>query len=124
MAIGTISYLPRSRALITDSAERSETSCSPERPPKITPTLSFFDKDCSLNRPYRAYRAYFLLHNFFSKRRHDQLHAQLGGLVRDVQDRVDLGQLEGKHLARIGDLLHRQMALTIGRPAGNRSSHA
>src|SRR5262249_40722148 len=47
MAIGTISYLPRSRALMTDSAERSETSCSPERPPKITPTLSFFDKDCS-----------------------------------------------------------------------------
>src|SRR5205807_95041 len=26
----------------TDSADRSETSCSPERPPKITPTRIFF----------------------------------------------------------------------------------
>src|SRR5262249_8964394 len=40
MAIGTISYFEMSIALITDSADRSETSCSPERPPNITPTRS------------------------------------------------------------------------------------
>src|SRR5262249_47929691 len=41
MAIGTMSYLDLSIALMTDSADRSETSCSPERPPNITPTRSF-----------------------------------------------------------------------------------
>src|SRR2546421_12126061 len=42
MAIGTTSYLSASIASITARAERTETSCSPERPPKITPTRSFF----------------------------------------------------------------------------------
>src|SRR5215510_10212183 len=37
---------------MTDSAERSETSCSPERPPKITPTLSFFDKIAPKNHEW------------------------------------------------------------------------
>src|SRR6266850_4553640 len=44
MPIGTTSYLALSIALMTDSADRRDTSCSPERPPKITPTLSFFVK--------------------------------------------------------------------------------
>src|SRR5207244_1138435 len=41
IAMGTTSYFVRSIASITALAERSETSCSPERPPKITPTRSF-----------------------------------------------------------------------------------
>src|SRR5215510_8629302 len=40
IAIGTMSYLDGSMALITDSADRKETSCSPERPPNMTPTRS------------------------------------------------------------------------------------
>jgi hypothetical protein len=44
MPIGTTSYLALSIALMTDSADRSDTSCSPERPPKITPILSFLVK--------------------------------------------------------------------------------
>src|SRR6266516_4656291 len=42
MPIGTTSYFERSMDLRIDSADRSETSCSPERPPKITPTRIFF----------------------------------------------------------------------------------
>jgi hypothetical protein len=38
MPIGTISYLDLSSALITDAADTSDTSCSTDRPPKITPT--------------------------------------------------------------------------------------
>src|SRR5208337_108214 len=40
--IGTISYRAGSIADITVSAERSEISCSLERPPNRTPTLSRF----------------------------------------------------------------------------------
>src|ERR1051326_2353324 len=41
IAMGTTSYLLGSRFAITDWAEASETSCSPERPPKTSPTRSF-----------------------------------------------------------------------------------
>src|SRR5512134_2526705 len=40
MPIGTISYLFLSSARITFCAEFSETSCSADLPPKMTPTLS------------------------------------------------------------------------------------
>src|SRR5262249_17634270 len=40
--IGTTSYLAASSAWRMEAAELSETSCSPERPPKRMPTLSFF----------------------------------------------------------------------------------
>ena len=42
MPMGTTSYFLRSIDLRIDSADRSETSCSPERPPNNTPTRSFF----------------------------------------------------------------------------------
>src|SRR6266498_3378014 len=41
MATGTMSYLSGSSASMTERAERIDTSCSPERPPKITPMRSF-----------------------------------------------------------------------------------
>src|SRR6201988_2725296 len=41
MPMGVISYFLGSMALRTDAAESSETSCSPLRPPKRTPTRSF-----------------------------------------------------------------------------------
>src|ERR1041385_2945494 len=42
IATGTMSKRSRSRLLITDAADCSETSCSPERPPYKTATRSFF----------------------------------------------------------------------------------
>src|SRR5262249_21606043 len=127
IAIGTTSYLLRSSALIMDSAERSETSCSPERPPKMTPTFSFFDKTApQKNRPQRKRRItkvekFFVplcvtlwispilpgeLHDLFPKRRQNQLYTQFCRSIRYVKNRIDLGQFERKHLARIGDLFH------------------
>ena len=41
MPMGTTSYFFLSMAARTEAAERSETSCSPERPPKMIPTRSF-----------------------------------------------------------------------------------
>src|SRR6478672_3722970 len=38
MPMGTASYFSGSRPRITEAADASETSCSPERPPKRTPT--------------------------------------------------------------------------------------
>ena len=40
MPMGTTVWPRCSSAAITDAAEASETSCSPDRPPKITPTRS------------------------------------------------------------------------------------
>src|ERR1700722_19924280 len=42
MPMGMASYLAGSRDHNTDSAERREISCSPERPPNTTPTRIFF----------------------------------------------------------------------------------
>ena len=42
MPMGITSYLVRSMALRMEAAERRETSCSPERPPKRIPTRNFF----------------------------------------------------------------------------------
>src|SRR5260370_7842348 len=39
--IGTTSYFSLSRFAITDVADASDTSCSPERPPKTSPTRIF-----------------------------------------------------------------------------------
>ena len=41
MPMGTTSYFSLSIALRTEAAERSETSCSPLRPPNRIPTRSF-----------------------------------------------------------------------------------
>src|SRR6476661_4990921 len=42
MPIGTTSYFCLSMAFRTEAADSNETSCSPLRPPKRIPTLSFF----------------------------------------------------------------------------------
>src|SRR5215469_8384509 len=42
MPIGTASYWSGSRPRITEAADASETSCSPDRPPKSTPTRNRF----------------------------------------------------------------------------------
>ena len=41
MPIGTTSYFSLSRAFMTAVAETRDTSCSPERPPKMIPTRIF-----------------------------------------------------------------------------------
>ena len=53
IAMGMTSYFDLSIASMTERAERIETSCSPERPPKITPMRSFFDICTSPQRTQR-----------------------------------------------------------------------
>jgi hypothetical protein len=84
IAIGRTSYFFRSIASITEAAERIETSCSLDLPPKITPTRSLFAK---INIPA-------FLENSLTKGRQDQLNAQLGGLVINIQSRVDFNYFE------------------------------
>lgn len=43
MAMGMTSNFFRSMASMTAVAERMDISCSPDRPPKMRPTRSFFD---------------------------------------------------------------------------------
>ena len=76
MAMGTIVYLSESAASMTARAERKETSCSPERPPKITPIRSFFVIK-------------FLLENGFSQRGEDQFDPQLGRAIIGVERGID-----------------------------------
>src|SRR5262249_8881379 len=61
IAIGITSYFDLFIAAITAAAERIETSCSPERPPKTTPMRSFFgilrcEQDFSQLQKIRTYR--------------------------------------------------------------------
>src|SRR5215469_15329289 len=59
MPMGTTSYLLRSIALSTDAADNNETSCSPLRPPKRTPTRIFF----AIIRSRRVENSLFLIYH-------------------------------------------------------------
>src|SRR3989442_5101855 len=60
MPMGTTSYLSLSRLAMTDAAEASETSCSPERPPKMMPMRIFFFFSVISLSLSKAYLALFL----------------------------------------------------------------
>src|SRR5687767_11192244 len=74
IAIGTTSNFFRSILSMIARAERMEISCSPDRPPKITPTRSFLGTSWSN-----------LLQNCLAQRRQDEFDTQLGRLVIDVE---------------------------------------
>ena len=60
----------------------------------------------------------------FPKRREDKFHSEMSGLVLDVQDRIDLGNLERLHLSGVGDHLHRKVRFSIIGSAAHRSGNA
>src|SRR5438270_3863637 len=125
MAMGTTSYLDLSIASITERAERTDTSCSPERPPKITPMRSFV----VIERWHRLQSVILslltqtkvcaTLQNSLSQRRENQLHAQLGRSIIQVQRRIDFNYFKRLHAARFRDLFHCQMCLAITQAATN-----
>src|SRR5919106_5314483 len=53
----------------------------------------------------------------------DELHGQVPGRVRMVEDRVHLDHLEGREEAGLGDELHRQVRFPVGEAPAHRSSH-
>src|SRR5690349_12935721 len=126
IAIGTTSNFFRSMLSMIARAERMETSCSPERPPKITPTRSFFGTIYDL--PFavlvtaccaaRASPRHQLKYGF-SQSGKNQFDAQLGRPVIDVQCRIYLDEFERTHAAMLGDLFHREMRFAISESTAN-----
>src|SRR5438270_7699361 len=92
MPMGTTSYFSLSIASSTDAADSSEISCSPLRPPKRTPTRSFFiDRCVSCSE------------DLFPKHRHRQLHRQHSSSVVFVDDGIHFDDLKAGHAAVVGD---------------------
>src|SRR5271168_3149668 len=112
MPMGTASYFSGSSARSTDCAEAIETSCSPERPPKSTPT-----------RMRLAFIA-VLLEDFLSQTGEDQLDSERGRLVMLVNHRVDFHHFERHHRFRIRNHFHGQVRLAISDAAAHGSAHA
>src|SRR5689334_20421909 len=99
-------------ALTTEAAESSETSCSPLRPPKSTPTRSFFmtfqcgrdeestsiagmvpEGQCPVTRRHTSAP----LQDLLAECREGQFHGEIGGLVPLVNDRIHFDDLEAQH---------------------------
>src|ERR1700741_1394669 len=98
--MGTASYLSGSRPRITDAAEASETSCSPERPPKTTPTRSLFLMAVIDSRLQSCVRS---LKNLFAEAREDQLDPKQRGCVVLINYGIYFDELEGNHALAIGN---------------------
>src|SRR5215210_2001076 len=64
------------------------------------------------------------LQNRLSERREDQLDAEFGRAVVDVERGVDLDDFEREHAARLGDLLHGEVRLAVGEPAAHHRAGA
>src|SRR5438093_4077456 len=62
--------------------------------------------------------------NLFPEGRQNQLHSKMCGFVLHVQDGIDFRDLEGNHLFRVRDHLHRQVSLAVVGAPSNGSSHS
>src|SRR5579872_3865648 len=91
---------------MTDSAESSEISCSPLRPPYTTATRVFISK------------------NLLPHRREDQFDGQIGGAVYLVYYRIHFDDLHRQDTACVARHFHRKMRLAVSRAAANGRSHA
>src|SRR4029077_7561197 len=90
--IGTASYFSGSSARITGAAEPSETSCSPDRPPKITPmrSLLFPLIETPLRKiSIRALRS----QDFLSQPGKHQFHTECRGPIGKIKHRLESYQL-------------------------------
>src|SRR6478735_5771191 len=85
IATGTISNRSRSRLLITDAADCSETSCSPERPPYKTATRSFFISLVGRDSVEPSFRALIARHQLAQNKRQDPSVP----VVIDLDRRID-----------------------------------
>src|SRR4030067_178848 len=85
MPISTMSYLPRSSRERIEAADIKETSCSPERPPNITPTrtLGMLRSNCRLSPFANQFN--------FGFERHTELLVH--GRTSQVHQRLDIRRL-------------------------------
>src|SRR5580692_451254 len=87
MPIGTASYFSGSSARITDAAEASETSCSPERPPNSTPTRNrFIALIASPPRPHQEHAR--SSQDFLPQAGENQFNAQQRSSVVQINHRI------------------------------------
>src|SRR2546421_560642 len=109
MKYSTISYFERSIAFMIDSADLSEISCSPLRPPKMTATRSFIK--CRARGPECLRRE---SQDLFPQSRHHQLNRQVRRPVDLINYWIYLDHLHRHQVPRIADHFHCQMRLAIG----------
>src|SRR5271156_290425 len=121
--IGTGSYFSGSSARITEAAEASETSCSPERPPNSTPMRNRF---CALIAESR--RADQICtrasQDFLPQAGKHQFNAQRRSSIVQINHRIHFHHFKRNHLLAVGDHLQRQMRFAIRHAAAHRRAHS
>src|SRR5271163_1969617 len=121
--IGTASYFSGSSARITEAAEASDTSCSPERPPKSTPMRKRFVAFIAAP-PSQQPESASASQDFLPQAGEDQFHAQQRGSVVQVNHRIHFHHLERNHLLAVRNHFQRQMRFAIRHAAAHRSAHS
>src|SRR5277367_4693066 len=91
--IGTASYFSGSSAPITEAAEASDTSCSPERPPKSTPMRKRFIAFIAAP-PSQQPESASTSQDFLPQAGKDQFHAQQRSSVMQVNHGIHFHHLE------------------------------
>src|SRR5580698_267773 len=122
-----------------EAAERRETSCSPLRPPKRTPTRSFF----TILVLILAGGAMSIVHRWVARQVHCafvkmqttsqnllsesgacEFHSQISGTIAFVDDGIDFDDFEAEQTAMVGENFHRQVGFSIGSAATHRSAYS
>src|SRR5271156_3231866 len=120
--IGTASYFSGSSARITEAAEASETSCSPERPPNSTPMRNRF---CALiAKPPRIDQiSRRTSQDFLPQAGEHQFNAQQRSGVVQINHGIHFHHFERNHLLAVRDHFQRQMRFAIRHSAAHRRAH-
>src|SRR5580658_5414527 len=121
--IGTASYFSGSSARITEAAEASDTSCSPERPPNSTPMRN---RLCALIAapPGTLHSRAQKSQDFLPQAGEYQFNAQQRRSVVQINHGIYFHHLERNHLLAIRDHFQRQMRFAISHAAAHRRSHS
>src|SRR5271156_711192 len=120
--IGTASYFSGSSARITDAAETSETSCSPERPPKSTPMRNRF-VTLIASPPAATQKRSRQSQDFLPQAGEHQLHAQRRRRVMQINHRIHFHHLKRNHLLAVRDHFQRQMRFAVRHAPTHRRAH-
>src|SRR5580704_893833 len=121
--IGTGSYFSGSSARITEAAEASETSCSPERPPKSTPMRNRF---CALiaKSPRSDRIRRHASQDFLPQAGEHQFDTQRCSSIVQINHRIHFHHFERNHLLAVRDHFQCQMRFAIRHSAADRRAHS
>src|SRR5580658_2101776 len=121
--IGTASYFSGSSARITEAAEASDTSCSPERPPNSTPMRNRF---CAFIAPPQGtqQKRTRASQDFLPQAGEHQFHTERRSSVMQINHRIHFHHFKRNHLLAIRNHFQRQMCFAIRHAAAHRCAHA